>query len=252
MDCSAEEELVRLKLARFKSIRRVLIDLTNRTVEVHHDGQLMAITEALESLRLDSKLLSNVATEETALPASEHIERKLLLVVLLINAFFFLTEMTTGFIAHSMGLVADSLDMLADAVVYGLSLYAIGGALSTKRRIAHASGWFQMALAMLGLVEVTRRFFGFGEVPTFEMMIIVSLFALAGNAASFYVLQRSKSKEAHIQASMIFTSNDVIANVGVIIAGVLVYVTGSKLPDLTVGTLVFLLVVRGAVRILKL
>lgn len=67
-----------------------------------------------------------------------------------------------------------------------------------------------------------------------------------------YLLQRLKSKEAHMKASMIFTSNDVIINAGVIAAGILVYVTGSKYPDLVVGAAVFLIVVRGAFRILKL
>ena len=83
-------------------------------------------------------------------------------------------------------------------------------------------------------------------------MIAVSIFALAGNAACLYLLQRSKSVEAHMQASMIFTSMDVIVNIGVIIAGVLVYLTNSKIPDLAVGTIVFVLVTRGAYRILKL
>ena len=83
-------------------------------------------------------------------------------------------------------------------------------------------------------------------------MIIISLLALAGNAICLYLLQKSKSQEAHMQASMIFTSNDVIVNLGVIVAGVIVYLTASKLPDLTVGTIVFILVGRGAYRILQL
>ena len=83
-------------------------------------------------------------------------------------------------------------------------------------------------------------------------MIGVSLLALAGNAACLYLLQRSRSREVHMQASVIFTSMDVIANIGVIAAGALVYVTGSKAPDLAVGTVVFALVSRGAYRILQL
>lgn len=83
-------------------------------------------------------------------------------------------------------------------------------------------------------------------------MIIVSFFALIGNAISLYLLQKSKSKEAHMQASMIFTSNDVIVNIGVMVAGALVYFTSSSLPDLIIGTVVFALVAFGAYRILKL
>jgi Co/Zn/Cd efflux system component len=83
-------------------------------------------------------------------------------------------------------------------------------------------------------------------------MIIISLLALAGNAICLYLLQKSKSQEAHMQASMIFTSTDVIVNLGVIAAGVMVYLTSSKLPDLIVGAIVFTGVGRGAYRILQL
>jgi Co/Zn/Cd efflux system component len=109
-----------------------------------------------------------------------------------------------------------------------------------------------MALAFFGMAEVIRRFLGFEEVPVFQTMIVISLFALFGNTVSLYLLQKSKSKEAHMQASMIFTSNDVIVNIGVIVAGILVYFTNSKFPDLIIGSIVFLLVAKGAVRILKL
>src|SRR5574344_2336640 len=82
--------------------------------------------------------------------------------------------------------------------------------------------------------------------------IIISILALIGNGLCLYLLQKSKSKEAHMQASMIFTSNDVIVNLGVIVAGGLVYLTNSKYPDLIVGTIVFFIVGQGAFKILKL
>ena len=83
-------------------------------------------------------------------------------------------------------------------------------------------------------------------------MIYVSALAMAGNILCLVLLQRSKPKEAHMQASMIFTSNDVIANAGVILAGAFVYFTASRIPALIMGTLVFALVARGAFRILRL
>jgi len=83
-------------------------------------------------------------------------------------------------------------------------------------------------------------------------MIIVSFLALIANSFSLYLIQKSKSKEAHMQASSIFTSNDIIINTGVIVAGVLVYFTQSKYPDLIIGIIIFGVVIRGAMRILKL
>ena len=179
-------------------------------------------------------------------------QRKVLWAVLLINFGFFVIEIITGFVSKSMGLVADSLDMLADSIVYGLSLFAVGGTIVLKKRIAKASGYFQIILAVLGFIEVIRRFVGIDTLPSFETMIIVSTFALVGNGICLYLLQKSKSQEAHMKASMIFTSNDVIINIGVITAGIFVHVLDSNKPDLIIGATVFVLVIQGAFRILKL
>jgi Co/Zn/Cd efflux system component len=152
-----------------------------------------------------------------------------------------------------MGLVADSLDMLADAFVYGISLLAVGSTMVRKKRIAKIAGYFQITLALFGFIEVVRRFLIAEQLPDFSTMIVVSIFALIANVLCLYLLRQSKSKEeAHMQASMIFTSNDVIINLGVILAGVLVLWLNSNLPDLIIGSIVFVLVLQGAFRILKL
>ena len=179
-------------------------------------------------------------------------DKRLLWIVFAINAGFFLIEIIAGFIANSMGLVADSLDMLADAIVYSMSLMVIGSTVAKKKRIASLSGYFQLGLAIFGISEVIRRFIGFDATPDYLSMVFISLFALIGNATSLYLLQRRKSKEVHMEASYIFTSNDVIANIGVILAGIIVHFTKSAYPDLLIGTIVFLLVAKGALRILTL
>lgn len=252
MDCASEEQMIRMKLGAFSNISSLHFDIPKRKLEVVHSDSHDGIFAALDSLKFDTKHISTEHIDSVNSSEDHSSERRLLYQVLAINFFFFLVELTTGFISHSMGLVADSLDMLADAIVYGLSLYAIGHTVEKKTSVAKISGYFQFSLAVIGFVEVLRRFLGFGEVPTFEMMIGISFFALIGNATSLYLLQKSKSKEAHMQASMIFTSNDVIVNIGVIVAGGLVYLTTSNLPDLIVGTAVFVLVARGAYRILQL
>lgn len=250
MDCAAEESLVRMKLDGMATVRSLDFDLSAREVAVYHDGQLGEIESAIGQLGLGSKLLG---TEETAEVAPEQSEqRRLLWVVLVINFSFFALEMTTGLISGSMGLVADSLDMLADALVYGLSLFAVGAAVARKKSVARWSGYFQITLAVLGFMEVVRRFLGVEALPDFRTMIGVSVLALIANGVCLYLLQRSKDREAHMQASMIFTSNDVIINLGVITAGVLVLWLGSGIPDLVVGAIVFVIVTLGAVRILRL
>jgi Co/Zn/Cd efflux system component len=252
MDCPSEEQLIRMKLDGMSNIQVIKFDIPNRQLTIYHDGDLEPIDKAISELNLNSTLISKEQAELPVNVSNQTKEKKLLWTVLLINFFLFGLEITTGFISHSMGLVADSLDMLADSIVYGLSLYAVGHIASKKKRVAKISGYFQLLLALFGLAEVIRRFLGYEEIPAFQTMIIISGLALIGNATSLYLLQKSKSEEAHMKASMIFTSNDVIVNIGVIIAGIAVYFTKSKYPDLVVGSIVFLLVANGAFRILKL
>ncbi len=252
MDCASEEQLVRLKLQEVSNISSLQFDLPNRKLDVFHTGDYQSIFDALNSLQLDTTLIESGTTDEFVPTGNANLERKLLWQVLSINFFFFALEILMGFISNSMGLVADSLDMLADSLVYGLALFAIGGTIAKKKNIAKASGYFQIILAIFGVTEVIRRFLGLGDVPTFQTMIVISTLALIGNATSLYLLQKSKNNEAHMQASMIFTSNDVIINIGVILAGILVFVTNSKIPDLVVGAIVFIIVARGAYRILQI
>ena len=252
MDCPSEERIIRMKLEGLTNIQSLQFDIPSRKLEVCHTDSYDDILAALNSLQFDTKLVSSEPADMENINESYHQERKVLWQVLAINLFFFVLEMVTGFIANSMGLVADSLDMLADSIVYGLSLFAVGGAIARKKNVARAAGYFQLVLAVLGFVEIIRRFMGYGETPDFHLMIIISLLALAGNTICLYLLQKSKSQEAHMQASMIFTSTDVIVNLGVIVAGIIVSLTASKLPDLIVGAIVFALVGRGAYRILQL
>ncbi|WP_339737130.1 cation transporter [uncultured Sunxiuqinia sp.] len=251
MDCPSEENLIRMKLDPISSIKQLEFNLSKRKLTVYHQGQLDDIEQSISELKLGGKKLS---TEETAQVSfhQESQQRKLLWAVLAINFTFFILEMTTGILSKSMGLVADSLDMLADSFVYGISLLAVGGGLIRKKKIARLAGYFQIMLAVIGFMEVVRRFLGAEKMPDFSTMIVVSVLALIANGICLYLLQKSKSKEAHMQASMIFTSNDVIINLGVIVAGLLVNWLHSSKPDLIVGSIVFVLVIQGAIRILKL
>lgn len=252
MDCPSEENLIRMKLEGVSTIKNLGFDIEKRRLTVFHNGQIDPIEKLLQTLNLGERLITSEETDQIEFEENSN-QKKLLWTVLAINFAFFLIEITTGMISNSMGLVADSLDMLADSLVYGLSLIAVGGSVLKKKRIATLAGYFQLLLAILGFSEVIRRFLGEEQIPDFRTMIIVSIFALIANGICLSLLHKSKGKEeAHMKASMIFTSNDVIINLGVIIAGALVLWLDSNKPDLIVGSIVFLLVIQGAFRILKL
>lgn len=177
-------------------------------------------------------------------------QRKVLLTVFAINSVMFVTELVVGIFAQSSGVIADSLDMLADALVYGVVLAAIGKDESVKQRAARWSGLFQFGLALCILGDVLRRA-AYGSEPQSQLMMIIASVALVANARCLSLLHRHRHGEAHMRASWIFSRSDVIANAGVILAGALVWLTGSRWPDLIVGSAIAAVVARGGAEILR-
>jgi Co/Zn/Cd efflux system component len=252
MDCAAEERLVRLRLDAVAGVRRVDVDLDHRTVVVEHDADVAEITAALAGLELDS---SELAANDTPVPApavDPHREQRALLIALGINAAFFAGEFAAGLLARSLSLIADSLDMAADASVYALSLVAVGRSMTRKRRLAAASGYLQLGLAVVGLLAVVRRILIDVEPPDVTTMIVMSLLALGGNIVVIVALRRVRSGDVHLEASWIFTANDIKVNLLVIIAAVAVAATESAAPDLIAGGIIFVIVANGARRILAI
>jgi len=180
--------------------------------------------------------------------ADSNDQKRVLWILLSINAVMFVAEIIAGIVAESTGLMADSLDMLADATVYALGLFAVGKTTSAKVRAALMSGIFQVVLALGVAGEVGRRLL-FGSEPEALFMIGISIIALAANIACLALISKHRNGEVHMRASWIFSKNDVIANVGVIVAGVLVFVLASPLPDLVIGAFISLVVLRGGMTI---
>ncbi|TWU38501.1 cation transporter [Novipirellula artificiosorum] len=177
-------------------------------------------------------------------------QRQTLRFVLLINLLMFILEITVGILAESTGLTADSLDMFADASVYSISLYAVGRAARIRRAAAAVSGALQIVLGAGVLFEVSRRFV-LGAEPVGSAMMIMGAIALAANAFCLLLLAKHRHGDVNFRASWIFSANDVIANTGVILSGVLVLLLESQIPDLIIGILIAGIVVRGGIRILR-
>lgn len=177
-------------------------------------------------------------------------ERKTLLVVLIINALMFVFEFAMGLLAQSSGLLADSLDMLADASVYALSFYAVAKTAVLKQRAARLSGYLQIGLALLVVIDAVRRFM-FGSEPVSGLIMAVSVVALVANTSCLILISKHRDAGIHMRASIIFSANDVIANIGVILSGLLVWLLDSRYPDLLTGLLIAAVVLRGGIRIVR-
>ena len=253
MDCAAEERPIRMALEGRPGIVRLDADLSARQLHVVHEGDPEGIAALVRPLNLGGEIVeTGKASELDEVPGPSGVdEASTLQIVLGINAGMFVAEFVGAFIADSSALLADSLDMFADAAVYAIALFGVHRARATQLKAARISGVLQLLLACAALAEVVRRML-FGSEPEAPMMIAVALAALAANVTSMWLLARHRHGGAHMKASWIFTTNDVIANVGVIAAAVLVRLFDSAVPDLLVATGIALVVLSGSIRILRL
>lgn len=182
--------------------------------------------------------------------ASTAEQRRVLGIALALNATMFIVGTVAGVFAQSSGLLADALDMFADASAYAIALLAVERAMGFKQRAALISG---SILALLGagvIVDALRRAFTTSE-PEGWVMFAVAALSLTVNATVLRLLRRYREGEVHLRATWIFTRADVIANLGVIAAGMLVLATGSRVPDLVIGCAIGLYVLKEAFEILR-
>ena len=196
--------------------------------------------------------MSDSRTDDDAphLDASQAADRRILWLVLLINLGQALAGAGVGVWASSTALIGAALDNLADASVYGVSLYAVGRAATIKVRAARLSGWLLIGLAVVLFVEVLRRFFG-GEEPIGPAMMAVAAVNAALNLVCLRLLRRHRGEDVNFKASAIFTSNDSIVNLAIVLSGALVLWLDSNLPDLVLGLVVSAIAANGGREILS-
>jgi hypothetical protein len=256
MDCPSEERIIRLALESTTGVRDRLFDLRGRKLTVLHENSYEQILAKLSPLNFGERFLDSTEVSEPGeillsnQGANDLEQTSILKLVFAINAFMFLVELIAGLKGESSGLVADSLDMFADATVFALSLYAVGRSIALKKQAARVSGYLQMVLAVGAVIEVVRHYI-YGSEPQAPIMIVVAAVALVANVLCMKTMSKHRDGEVHMQASWIFLTNDVIANFGVILAAIVVKITGSAIPDLVAGAVIAIIVFYGSIRILR-
>lgn len=175
---------------------------------------------------------------------------KTLRLALALNATMFIVEFIGGIIGESSSLIADSLDMLADASAYGIAIAAVSRGARFKVRAATISGAILFLLGLGASVAVIARALT-GSEPESLVMAALATPALIVNTIVLRLLSKHRHGEVHLRATWIFTRADVIANLAILIASLLVFVTSSRYPDLVVGFGIGLYVIREALEILR-
>lgn len=175
--------------------------------------------------------------------------KRVLWVVIFINAIMFIVEMSAGKLAGSQALQADALDFLGDALTYGLSLAVIGMSLKVRATAALLKGLSLLLMGLWVFGSTVYQVLILG-VPKAELMGLIGLLALAANVVSVLLLMRYKDGDANVRSVWLCSRNDAIGNVAVMGASFAVFLTASAWPDLIVAMIMAGLFLRSAQLIL--
>ena len=186
--------------------------------------------------------------EELEKTARRH--RKVLWTVLAINFVMFFVESVLGIISNSSALIADSLDMLGDTVTYASSIAVVGMGVGKKARVAKLKAWIMLGFGLLISIRCLYRVI-YPELPAFDIMVVVGTGALLANLFCLYLLTAHRDDDINMKSVWICSRNDIVANVSVILAAIVVLFTSSPIPDLVVGLGLAFLFTKSAFGILK-
>lgn len=189
----------------------------------------------------------NKSCEISALRQSH---RRVLWAVLLINALMFFIEGAAGWLAHSTSLLADALDMLGDALVYGFSLLVLTRSARWQAGAALFKGVFMLVFGLVVLGEALYKVFH-PLLPDTSLMGLIGALALASNLVCFFLLYRHRSDNLNMSSTWLCSRNDLIANVGVLLAAAASWQLTSRWPDIVVGMLIAMLFLNSALSVLR-
>ncbi|SDJ24732.1 cation diffusion facilitator family transporter [Aliiruegeria lutimaris] len=216
------------------------------------DGRLLDVERAIAEAgyHLD-RLLPDAA--KTPLKTQPHITaayRRALWIVIVLNVGYGLIEMVGGFLAGSQALKADALDFLGDGLITFLGVLAIGWSLLWRARSALVQCLFLGALGLGVVGNTVWRLFAQQPVEA-ELMGAVALVALAVNVAAALVLVPHRAGDANVRAVWLFSRNDAIGNAAVVVAAILVALTGTAWPDLIVAFAIAALFLHSSLVIIR-
>jgi cation diffusion facilitator family transporter len=175
---------------------------------------------------------------------------RVLWIVLAINTGMFLVEGTAGLLAHSTSLLADALDMLGDALVYGFSLFVLARSARWQAGAALVKGVFMLLFGLAVLGEAAHKALH-PAMPVVEAMGIVGSLALVANLVCFSLLYRHRGDNLNMSSTWLCSRNDLIANGAVLAAAAGSFLLVSRWPDILVGGLIASLFLGSAFGVLR-
>jgi cation diffusion facilitator family transporter len=185
-----------------------------------------------------------------AIEAMKAKQSKTLKIVLLINVFLFCLTAFYGLTTNSTGLLAESLDDFGDAVTYALSLYVVYKSNQMKARVAFIKGCLILLGALFVLSQVVQHIIDH-TVPIFESMGFVAFIALLLNLTCLLLLTKHRDQDINMSSVWECSRNDILNNVSIIVASILVWITNLGWADIAVGLILSLLLIKSSIKVLN-
>ena len=182
--------------------------------------------------------------------ALEARQRRVLAIVLVINAATFAMMLLASILSGSSSLLSGTLDNLGDAVTYALSFAVVGASLAAKAKVALFKGVLILTAALVVAAQIVWRLFHI-EAPIFEIMGTAALLNLAANSACLVLLTPHRHADVNMTSVWECSRNDVYEGFAVIAATLLVWAFGSGWPDVLIAGALLFLFLRSAIVVLR-
>jgi cation diffusion facilitator family transporter len=178
--------------------------------------------------------------------------RKVLWIALWVNTIVFIVQLTAAIMANSSALLADSIDMIGDVMAYAISLYAFNRGDRWISRASLFKGIIIAVLAIIVFIDASKKIFIIEPIPSSHLMLIFSVVGLTANSFCLWLLTKYRDENLNMKSVWICSRNDILVNVSVIIAAILIYYFNSQWPDVIVGLSLSVILLYSAYHITQL
>lgn len=254
MDCSACAAKVETAARSVAGVRDAKVSMASQEMTLQTEDGAAPLPEVERSITgLGYRLARINADEDDKIPDLSHVTpayTRALWIVVLLNAGYGVIEIVGGFLAGSQSVKADALDFIGDGVISFLGLIAVGWGLAARAKAALIQGIFLGVLGAGVLVATAYRVL-VQHQPEAQLMGIFALIGLAVNVLSAVVLLPHRQGDANVRAVWLFSRNDAIGNVAVVIAALLVAWTQTAWPDLVVAAVIAALFLQSSFSIIR-
>lgn len=253
MDCSSCAEKIQAAVGRLEGVHDVRVSIASGRMTLKVADAAVGSSAEAAATALGYRVEQLTTGQDETPPAGTHLSaayRRALWAVVLINLGYGVVEVGAGFVAGSQALKADALDFIGDGLISFLGLLAIGWSLAWRARSALLQGVFLALLGLGVLLNTGYRVLVLNQ-PEAELMGVFGALALVANVAAAVVLLPHRAGDANARAVWLFSRNDALGNLAVVVAAGLVYLTRSPWPDLGVAVIIAGLFLHSAWSIIR-